>query len=98
MSTTIRWVIAVIVLAALAWLLWWSGWLTKKPSMMTPTTSTVGQATTTPQAPLDGMTAANDDSDAAITQDTAAIDTQMQGYNTDTSNVDASMNDKEVTQ
>ncbi len=97
MSTTVRWIIAVLVVAVLAWLLWWSGWLSGKKPAMAPATTSVATSTA-PAAPTNGMSASNDDSDAAITQDTAAIDTQMQAYGTDTSNVDSSMNDKEVAQ
>jgi hypothetical protein len=97
MSTAVRWIIAVLVIAVLAWLLWWSGWLTNKKMAMAPATTNM-QATTTPPAPTNGMSASNDASDAAITQDTAAIDTQMQGYSSDTSNVDTSMNDKQISQ
>lgn len=98
MSTAIKWVIAVLVVAVLAWLLWWSGWLTKPKTAMNTQGAPMQQATSTPQGPIDGMSTATDTSDAALSQDTAAIDAQMQGYTTDTSNVDASMNDKEVSQ
>lgn len=98
MSTTVRWIIAVLIIAALAWLVWWSGWLTGKKPVMAPAAANNTQATTTPPAPTNGMSASNDASNAAITQDTAAIDTQMQAYGTDTTNVDSSMSDKQVTQ
>lgn len=97
MSIAVKWGIAVVVVAALAWLLWWSGWLTNKQ----PGLSTGAQnATSTPQAqqPINGMSASNDASDSAIAQDTSAIDAQISAYGSDTSNVDSSMNDKQVTQ
>ena len=97
MSTAARWIIAVIVIAILAWLLWWSGWLGAKKPVMNPS-ATNTQASSTPPAPTNGMSASNDASDAAIAQDSAAIDTQMQGFTTDNNNVDSSMNDKQVSQ
>lgn len=94
----VKWGVAVVVLAALAWLLWWSGWLTNK---QTDLSAAARNATTTPatqQQPLNGMSASNDASDAAIAQDTAAIDAQISAYATDNSNVDSSLNDKQVSQ
>jgi hypothetical protein len=98
MSTAVKWVIAIIVLAALAWLVWWSGWLTSKTGQ--PALGTNTQATTTPAEaqPQNGMSANNDASDQGIAQDTAAIDAQIKAYATDSADVDSSMNDKEVTQ
>lgn len=100
MSTGIRWGIAVIIVAGLAWLIWWSGWLTNKQGNPFGTNET---ATTTPttnetQAPLNGMSVSNDASDAAISQDAAAIDAQISAYASDTSSVDSSLNDKQITQ
>lgn len=99
MSTVSKWIIGIVCLAALAWLVWWSGWLTK-PGSQAPTDTSTNQATTTAQdnTPINGMSANNDASDAAIAQDTAAIDAQLKAYATDSSDVDSSMNDKQVTQ
>ena len=99
MSTVSKWIIAVLCLAALAWLLWWSGWL-KKPVVENTFINPTGQATTTAEnsAPINGMSANNDASDTAIAQDTTAIDAQLKAYATDSSDVDSSMNDKPVTQ
>lgn len=98
-----KWIIGIIVLALLGGALWYSGVLgnlSMTPSQ-TPTT-TPEIATTTPQAaapqPENGMSATNDASDAAIAQDAAAIDTQMQGLNSDNASVDSSVNDKAVAQ
>lgn len=97
MSMAVKWGIVVIVVAALAWLLWWSGWLTNKQNNLTLGNQ---NATSTPEqaAPINGMSASNDASDGAITQDTAAIDVQLSAYTADTSNVDSSMNDKQISQ
>lgn len=99
MSTAVRWVIAIIIVAALAWLVWWSGWLTNKngSAVIPAQNATSTQAAAQPE-PINGMSASNDASDAAIVQDTAAIDAQISAYTTDTSDVDSSMNDKQVTQ
>ncbi len=97
-----KWIIGIIVVALLGGALWYSGMLN---SFMTPTqtpTTTPEVATTTPQAaapqPENGMAATNDASDAALTQDAAAVDSHMQALTTDSANVDSSMNDKAVTQ
>jgi hypothetical protein len=92
----IKWGLAVIFVAALAWLLWWSGWLTNKQAAFVPGNQ---NATSTEQtAPLNGMSASNDASDEAISQDTAAIDAQLSAYTADNSKVDSSMNDKQISQ
>ena len=41
-------------------------------------------------------TSASDNSDAALNQDTAAVDTQLNGLNSDSATVDSSINDKPV--
>jgi hypothetical protein len=99
-----KWIIGIIIVALLGGALWYSGALN---SLMgtTPPAPVVEQqvATTTPKAatvpqPENGMAATNDASDTAITQDTAAVDAQIQGLTTDSSSVDGSMSDKAVTQ
>lgn len=92
----IKWGLAVIVVAALAWLLWWSGWLTNKQG--SPMTGNQNATSTQETAPINGMSASNDASDQAIAQDSAAIDAQLSAYTTDTSDVDSSMNDKQISQ
>lgn len=97
MSTALKGVIVIIILGALAWLAWWSGWISM-PRQQATTTQT---ATTTPaqqQPDQNGMSSPGDTSDAGITQDTAAIDAQMQGLSTDSTAVDSSLNDKPVMQ
>ncbi|HUD02905.1 MAG TPA: hypothetical protein VMR46_02710 [Candidatus Paceibacterota bacterium] len=94
-----KWIIGIVVVILIGVGLWYSGVL---GTFMTPPAPVQQTATTTPQTqqaaaqPEDGMSANNDASDAAITQDTAAIDAQMQGLTTDSANVDTSLNDKSV--
>jgi hypothetical protein len=95
-----KWIIGIIVVIIIGAGLWYSGVL---GTFMTPPASPQTTTTTTPannqQAaaqPENGMSANNDASDAAITQDTAAIDAQMQGLNSDSANVDSSLNDQSV--
>jgi len=95
----IKWVIAIVVVAGGAWLLWWSGWLNNMQPTPAEQTGAATQATSNQPAPtLNGMSAANDSSDAALAQDTAAVDAQMQGLVSDSSGVDASVNDKATAQ
>ncbi len=98
MSTIIKIIVVLIVLAGGAWLVMWSGWI-KKPTTTTPVAQT---ATSTPQAQpeqnMNGMAAANDATDAALEQDTAAVDAQMQGLTQDSASLDTSLNDKPLPQ
>lgn len=95
-----KWIIGIIVVLLVAGAVWYSGVL----GNMHPAVTTTQTATTTPDTtatqpqPENGMAATNDASDAALTQDTAAVDAQMQGLTTDNSNVDSSLSDKQVTQ
>lgn len=94
-----KWFIGIVVIALAAAGLWWSGWLGKMIPSPTATSTPQSQTpTTTPQvqAPLNGMSANEDASDAALIQDVAAIDAQMQAYTTDSAEVDSSLNDKSV--
>ena len=100
-----KWIIGIIIVVLLGGALWYSGALSSLGLGMTPSqtpTSTPQAATTTQQAavpqPENGMAATNDASDAALTQDTAAIDAQMQGLGSDSANVDSSLNDKQTAQ
>jgi len=92
-------IIGIVVVALIGVGLWYSGAL---KTLMTPPAPAQQTATTTPQTqqaaaqPENGMSANNDASDAAITQDAAAVDAQMQGLNNDSANVDSSMSDKSV--
>lgn len=97
-----KWIIGIIVVVLLGGALWYSGMLGKLGMTPSQTPAPAPQATTTPQAaipqPENGMAAVNDASDAAITQDTAAIDAQMQGLTTDSAAVDTSLSDKQTAQ
>jgi hypothetical protein len=98
-----KWIIGIIIVALIGGALWYSGFLGKMltpPPAAAPATSST-QSTTTQQAvaqPEDGMSATNDASDAALSQDTAAIDAQMQGLTSDTAQVNASAADQPVQQ
>ncbi|MGC9602680.1 MAG: hypothetical protein ABSE76_03000 [Minisyncoccia bacterium] len=94
-----KWIIGIIVVILIGVGLWYSGVLGTLTPPAAPATNS-GQATTTNQQaanqPENGMSATNDTSDTAITQDTAAIDAQMQGLTTDSANIDSSLNDQSV--
>lgn len=93
-----KWIIGIIVVVLAAGALWYSGALGKLGMMPSQTaTTTPAAATTTQQAvaqPENGMSANNDASDTALSQDTAAVDAQMQGLTSDSANVDSSMSDQ----
>jgi len=96
-----KWIIGIIIVALLGGALWYSGLLKNMMTPSSPSTTAQETATTTQQAvaqPENGMAATNDASDSAITQDTAAVDAQMQGLGTDSANVDSSLNDKQTPQ
>lgn len=98
-----KWIIGVVVVLVIAGAgLWWSGALNQfmSPSKPAPV---VEQATTTPQqqtpqAVNDLPTATSDTSDAAMVQDTAAIDAQFQSLSGDSSSMEQSFNDKQTAQ
>ncbi len=94
----LKWIIGIVVIALAAAALWWSGWLGKMTPTPAATTTpqTTEQQTPQAQAPTNGMSANNDASDAAITQDTAAIDAQMTGLTQDSGSIDSSLSDKSV--
>ena len=98
-----KWIIGLGVLVIVGVGLWWSGVISNL--MPGASVATQQQATTTPQQqtqtqqPVSDLpTASNDASDAALLQDSAAVDAQLQSLNTDSSNIDSSMNDKPVSQ
>lgn len=100
MSIATKWIIAIIVIAAAVWALWWSGWLTSTPqpgnqSATNATSTTSGQQTVQQQ---NGMSDASNTSDAALAQDAGAVDTQMQGLSSDSASTDASFSDQPVSQ
>ncbi len=92
-----KWIIGSIVVALVAGGLWYSGALAKFGMMPSPTPTSTPVVATTTQAvaqPENGMSANNDASNAALAQDTAAIDAQITGLSQDSAHVDSSMNDK----
>lgn len=95
MSTTIKSIIAIIVLGAVGFGVWKSGILASTPQPVAEQ-----QATTTPavQEPQYGMSASNDASDEALAQDSAALDAQIQAMQSDSANTDASLSDKQLPQ
>lgn len=106
MSSVIKWVLVLVVLAGGGWLVWYSGWLSTLTGPKTATVVTT-VATTTPTAPtpppqppinMNGMSDAKDASDAALVQDTAAIDTQLAGLTTDDASLKAAITDKPLPQ
>ena len=96
-----KWIIGLVVLVILGAGLWWSGILNNYFSTgVAPTPQE--QATTTPQQtqqPVSDLpTQQNDASDAAVVQDSAAVDAQMQALQSDNTAADQSLNDKPTAQ
>jgi cytoskeletal protein RodZ len=96
-----KWIIAVGVLVIIGVGLWWSGVLSSFMPKAAPAVQQ--QATTTPQQqtqqPVSDLpTAGSDNSDAALVQDSAAVDAQIKSLNSDSSNIDSGMNDKPINQ
>jgi len=92
----LKWIIGIVVIALAVAALWWSGWLGKITPSQTATSTPETSQTPQAQAPTNGMSASNDASDAAIAQDTTAIDAQLTGLTQDSASVDSSLNDKSV--
>src|SRR5665213_726819 len=100
-----KWIIGIIVVILIvAAALWYMGDLPgMTPSQTASSTATTATTTQTAQtqtnvAQQNGMSGQSDTSDAAFTQDEAAIDTQMQGLNSDNTNVNSSLSDQPVQQ
>lgn len=91
-----KWIIGIVVIVLAGAALWWSGWLGAMTPSQTATTTPQTQQAPQAQAPQNGMSATTDVSDAAIGQDAAAIDAQLQGLTADSASVDSSLNDKSV--
>jgi flagellar basal body-associated protein FliL len=73
---------------------------TASSTSMTATTSNTAsaQSGTIDAAGAAALPGGTSDSDAALQQDTAAIDAQMGGLNTDNTNTSASLNDQPISQ
>jgi hypothetical protein len=101
MGSSIKWVVGIVVVIVLAGVAWKMGLINKmsQPTAMSTSTPEMVVATSTTQANTTGLpTDANDSSDAAMAQDSAAIDAQMQGMTTDQASLDQSMSDKPISQ
>ena len=96
MSMAIKWILAIIVITAIGWLIWWSGWLGAAP-VPPPAPEPISAAPNTPEM-TNGMSSPTDTSDEAIAQDTAAVELQMQGLSNDSAQMANGMNDKPVAQ
>ncbi len=97
----IKWLVVILVVLGGGWFLYTSGILTKFAPAPALAPQAVENTTTPPPSPpenTNGMSAATDASDAAIDQDTGAVDAQLALLATDTTNVDTSVNDKPLTQ
>lgn len=94
MSAGMKWIVALIVIVIAGIGLWKSGLI----SLSAPSPLTNQEATSTPQAQSGLPTAQSDTSDAAVTQDAAAIDAQLQGLNQDQAAVNSSLSDQPVQQ
>ncbi len=94
----IKWLIVILVVLGGGWFLWTSGILTKPAPA--PALQAVENTTTPPPEPenTNGMSAASDASDVALTQDVGAVDAQLALLATDTTNIDVSLNDKPLVQ
>jgi hypothetical protein len=90
MSRIIIWLVVIIVIALGVWY-FWSGSNNAPVSQTStaPSSATTGTQTT----PASGGT-----SNAALNQQSASIDAQLQGASSDSASVDQSLNDKPVTQ
>lgn len=96
-----KWIIALGVLIIIGVGLWWSGIVTNFMTNLQPseqTATTTPQVATTPEPVSDLPTANNDTSNAALAQDSVAIDAQITSLAGDSTGIDASLNDKPVTQ
>jgi len=101
MSTTIKSILALVVIAAAGAALWWSGWLNNIGLMApqqeaTPTSAPI--VTDDATAVNDLPTGAGDTSDAALVQDTASLDAQVQSNSNDLTQIDQGLADKSIAQ
>ena len=95
-----KWIIGLGIVVIVGIGLWWSGVF----SSLMPTTAPEEKAKDTQQsaqtpAPVSDLpTQTSDSSDAAIVQDSAAVDAQLSSLSGDSANIDSSLNDKPVSQ
>ncbi len=86
MSSTVKWIVGAAVVLVVAGGLWY--WLSASP---TPPSGVSDNMMPANAASTSGAASGGDTSTAAINQDTAAIDAQMQGLNSDAANVNTSV-------
>ena len=100
-------VIVAIIIIGGAGYYWYSSMHSVSNAAVTATTTDQNStAQNTASAPAGGTSGTNvnalpsgsSNSDAALTQDTAAIDAQMGGLNTDNASANQSVNDQPITQ
>ncbi|MDE2213231.1 MAG: hypothetical protein KGJ34_01735 [Patescibacteria group bacterium] len=98
MSSTGKWVTGIIIVIIIVGLGWWL--YASREGMNSGASGEPYQnnASTSPSNAGTLPTSQSNTSDAALNQDTAAIDAQMQGVNSDSANVNQSMNDQPVPQ
>jgi cytoskeletal protein RodZ len=99
MPTAIKWILVLIIIGGIGWFAWSRGMFSapQPQATNTPPAATAPAPTTPPPDP-NGMSVATDASDPAILQDTAAVDTQLQALDSDSTNVETSLTDKPVVQ
>ncbi len=103
MSAGTKWFIALVVLIAAGVVAWHTGIFSNlfpQPSQQTLSTNTAPQQATStqPQNTTGLPTNSQDTSNAALQQDTAALDAQMQGLTSDSASVDQAFNDQSIQQ
>ena len=98
MPTALKWIIGLIVVAGAGWFLWWSGWLGNTNNIPASQTGSAVEVKNVAADPQNGMSESGNTSDAALAQDSAALDAQLKAFAQDSSNIDSSLNDKPVAQ
>lgn len=97
-----KWIIGIGILVIAGVGLWWGGVIDSfmpKPESNQQATTTPQQTSQQTQQPVSDLpTSGSDTSDAALVQDSAAVDAQIQSLSNDSSNIDSSLNDKPVSQ
>ena len=96
MSTSIKWIVGVLIVVGLGVALWKSGIMTTAPA--TAPTDSNAAAVQQPAASTGLPTSQSDTSDAALAKDSAAIDAQMSAFAQDSAAVSQSMSDKPISQ
>lgn len=101
MTKIITWAVVIIVVIGGGFWAWQSGMLKSliPGGQTTQPTNTQQADNTQQQAPQSDLPTGNSDaSDAALTQDTVAVDGQLSAYAQDSAAVDQSLSDKQTAQ